>query len=110
MYNWIHDRTMKEAKEKYGNQTAKRNSYCMGVANGISVKVHKMKKEFPQRNAWGIIPVDEVMNYLSKTHPSAKNVKVDSSFSDSSAYSNGIYVGKNTSLNKQFGLKGIEQN
>ena len=109
MYNWIHDRTMKEAREKYGNQTAKRNSYCMGVANGISKKVHQLKKEAPQKNAWGIVPINEVVDYMKKTHPEVKQSNISFSYTDSSAYSNGKSVGENTSLNKQFGLKGIEK-
>lgn len=107
-YNWIHDRTMKEAKERFGSQTAKRNSYCVGVAQGIKEKVFEIKpKSVSAKNGWGIVPRDEVKNFVHKLYPSLISGKKLVRASDREAYSAGKTVGVNTSLNNQFGLKAI---
>ena len=108
-YNWLHDRTMKEAKEKYGSQTAKRNSYCLGVAQGIANKIKqiKPKEENAKANGWGIVPVDEVNKLKCVLYPHLTCEKIKTTMSDSGAYCAGREVGNNTSLNNQFGLKAI---
>lgn len=108
-YNWLHDRTMKEAKEKYGAQTAKRNSYCLGVAQGIANKIKQIKprEEAVKANAWGIVPVDEVNKLMCELYPDLTHGKLKTTMSDGSAYAAGREVGNNTSLNHQFGLKAI---
>lgn len=109
-YNWIHDRTMKEAKELYGSQTAKRNSYCVGVANGLADKIHEIKprEKTLKSNVWGIVPIDEVTKYMAKIYPHlTKGKGYKTTASDRAAYRSGIVVGMDTSLNNQFGLKMI---
>lgn len=108
-YNWLHDRTMKEAKEKYGSQTAKRNSYCLGVAQGIANKIKqiKPKEENAKANGWGIIPIDEVNKLKCELYPNLISTKLKTTMSDGGAYVAGREVGNNTSLNNQFGLKAI---
>lgn len=109
-YNWIRNRTMKEARDLYGSQAAKRNSYCVGVANGIFRKIQQIKPstERVKSNAWGIVPINEVKNYVNKIYCfGVKNNHIKTSAADSSAYSAGQKTGENTSLNHQFGLKAI---
>ena len=107
MYNWIHDRTMKEARELYGSQTAKRNSYCVGVANGIATKVHQLKGDISKPNGWGIVPINEVDAYMKSKFSNLRNRSISTTVSDRQAMSAGRKVGENTSLNNQFGLKAI---
>lgn len=108
-YNWIHDRTMKEAKERFGSQTAKRNAYCVGVAQGIKMKVFEIKPKAmaSKANGWGIVPINEVKGYLRKIYPELRTGKITTISSDRDAYAAGRIVGENTSLNNQFGLKAI---
>ena len=114
-YNWIHDRTMKEAKEKYGSQTAKRNSYCLGVAQGIANKIKqikqikqiKPKEENAKVNGWGIVLIDEVNKLMCELYPHLTHGKIKTTMSDGSAYAAGREVGRNTSLKHQFGFKAI---
>lgn len=108
-YNWIHDRTMKEAKERFGSQTAKRNAYCVGVAQGIKMKVFEIKPKAmtSKANGWGIVPINEVKGYLRKIYPELRTGKITTTSSDRDAYAVGRIVGENTSLNNQFGLKAI---
>ena len=108
-YNWLHDRTMKEAKEKYGSQTAKRNSYCLGVAQGIANKIKqiKPKEENAKANGWGIVPINEVNKLKYELYPNLISTKLKTTMSDGGAYVAGREVGNNTSLNNQFGLKAI---
>lgn len=108
-YNWLHDRTIKEAKEKYGSQAAKRNSYCLGVAQGIANKIKqiKPKEENAKVNGWGIVPIDEVNKLMCELYPRLTHGKLKTTMSDGSAYAAGREVGSNTSLNHQFGLKAI---
>lgn len=108
MYNWIADRTLKEAREKFGKMTAKRNSYCNGVANAIWDKVCQMKPNpKTDKNAWGIVPIDEVENFKHSKYPCLRTTSNRATISDGSAYASGVEAGKNTSLNKQFGIKMI---
>lgn len=108
MYNWIHDKTMKEARERYGSDTAARNSYCLGVANGISEKIYEMKKKVPAMDAWGIVPIDEVKAYIKEHYKNlSKGKAISTNVSNGAAYNSGKKAGNDTSLNRQFGLKRI---
>ena len=107
-FNWIHDRTMKEARELYHAQTTKRNAYCLGVARGISSNIFKMKPKNDTKNGWGIVPINETDAYMKKLYPSlVKGKKIETSIRDASAYNAGKETGTKTSLNHQFGLKAI---
>jgi hypothetical protein len=108
-YNWIYDKAMKEAKELYHVQTAKRNSYCLGVANAIQKKVFELKpmSKSTTPNAWGIVPIDEVLEFMRKKYPDLKDVSYSYSVSDDRAYSAGKKSGEGISLNRQFGLQAI---
>ena len=108
-YNWIHDRTMKEARELYHSDTAKRNSYCVGVAQGIASKIYEIKPRSSEKNGWGIVPIDEVQNYMSELYPHLTHGKIKTSVRDGGAYGAGHRAGSNTSLNHQFGLKAIAE-
>ena len=108
-YNWIHDKTTKEAKELYHGQTAKRNSYCLGVANAIQKKVFELKPKSKSTtpNAWGIVPIDEVLEFMRKMHPDLKNVHYNINISNRKAFNDGEKSGEGISLNRQFGLQAI---
>ena len=106
MYNWIHDKTMKEAREKYGSDTARRNSYCLGVANALSSKIYTIKPRADEKDGWGIIPMDEVNALVKDKYPMLKHSKIKSC-AVADAYGAGREVGDNISLNRQFGLKAI---
>ena len=108
MYNWICDKAMKEAKDKFGGATAKRNAYCIGVADSISIKVSKIKPaDAKLTDAWGIVPLDEVDAYVSATIGKTTTTSIKKTVSDRDAYVGGRISGEETSLNKQFGLKCI---
>lgn len=108
MYNWIADRTLKEAREKFGKMTAKRNSYCNGVANAIWNKICQMKPNPKNdKNAWGLVPISEVEDYKLSKYPHLVTTLNKATISDGEAYASGIEVGNSTSLNKQFGIKMI---
>jgi len=107
MYNWLHDNAMKEAKKLFGSQTAKRNSYCVGFALGIKEKVKNIKPSNKEKNAWGIIPVNEVQQWIIENYPTLRKTRITASSAVGSALNAGKEAGLNTSLNKQFGLKAI---
>lgn len=108
MYNWIHDKTMKEARERYHSDTARRNSYCLGVANALAAKIYTIKPKSSEKDGWGIVPIDEVKAFMHDKYPAlckGKKIQVNPSMTD--AYLNGREVGDSISLNRQFGLKAI---
>ena len=108
MYNWIHDKTMKEAREQYHSDTARRNSYCLGVANALAAKIYSIKPRSNEKDGWGIIPMDEVKAFMHDKYPMlCKGKKIQTSASRSDAYGAGRAAGDSISLNRQFGLKAI---
>ena len=108
MYNWIHDKTMKEAREHYHSDTARRNSYCLGVANALAAKIYSIKPRSNEKDGWGIVPMDEVKAFMNEKYPMlCKGKKIQSSASRSDAYGAGRAAGDSISLNRQFGLKAI---
>ena len=108
MYNWIHDKTMKEAREQYHSDTARRNSYCLGVANALSAKIFLIKPRSNEKDGWGIIPMDEVKAFTREKYPMLhKGKRIQATASMTDAYREGKAAGDSISLNRQFGLKAI---
>lgn len=108
MYGWIHDKTMKEAKS-LGGSLSTRRAYCVGVSNSISRKVDLLKAEAPKTDKWGLVPVDEVTNWIKTELGNINSLDWSAgSIEDGIAYARGVAAGEETSLNKQFNLNGIE--
>ena len=79
------------------------SNFC--IAN---FKVCQMKPNpKTDKNAWGIVPIDEVENFKHSKYPCLRTTSNRVTISDGSAYASGVEAGKNTSLNKQFGVKMI---
>lgn len=109
MNDWISNKIKADAKEKFpGRQMAARNSYALGVVDNIWSRVSQMLKEREtKQEGWGLVPVNEVNEFMKQQYPSTKSTKQNGTLSDSFAYSNGQADGSKIGLNKQFGLKAI---
>lgn len=110
MYNWIHDRTIKEARRVGGRYASARVAYCNGVADSILCKVVDIKSQDKTKtDKWGIVPMDEVNAWIRENIENVKDGIFRTGQShDAGAYAAGIRAGDNTSLNRQFGFKAIE--
>ena len=111
MNDWIVKKIKEDAKKKYpGRNMSARNSYALGCVDNICSRVAKMvedrNKEAVQ-NGWGLVPVDEVKQFMRQQFPHLSHSKSKATNSDSKAYGAGIVDGANIGLNKQFGLKAI---
>ena len=107
MYKWLKDKIRKDSCIRaVGNG---KQSYCLGVACGIWSKVCDIKNNEPQNtDAWGIVPMDEVANWLNENHPDLVSGKAhDLNISDYGAFANGNKDGKNTNLNRQFAQQAL---
>lgn len=108
MYDWIRDKTLKESRSVEDSPSTRR-AYCVGVSNSISRKVNLLKAEAPKTDKWGLIPVDEVTNWIKKEFNNVGSLDWSAgSIEDGIAYARGVVAGNETSLNKQFNLNGIE--
>ena len=102
------NRVMKEARDRYHTDTARRNSYCLGVVNALAAKIYKIKPKANVKDAWGIVPIDETKAFAHDKYPMLrKGKKIQASASMLDAYREGKEVGDSISLNRQFGLKAI---
>lgn len=111
MNDWIVNKIKADAKTKYpGRQIASRNSYALGVVNNIISRVDKMigeRTKKAEQNGWGLVPVNEVKEFLRKQYPDCRVSHTKGTMSDTSAFGAGVADGANIGLNKQFGLKSI---
>lgn len=108
MYDWIRDKTLKESRSVGGSPSTRR-AYCVGVSNSISRKVNLLKAEAPKTDKWGLVPVDEVTNWIKKEFNNVGSLGWSAgSIEDGIAYARGVVAGNETALNKQFNLNGIE--
>ena len=108
MYDWIRDKTLKESRS-VGDSPSTRRAYCVGVSNSISRKVNLLKAEAPKTDKWGLVPVDEVTNWIKNEFNNVGSLDWNAGeIKDEIAYAKGVFVGNETSLNKQFNLNGIE--
>lgn len=108
MYDWIRSKTMKEARTICSTASS-RNAYCTGVAAGIRKRVNETKAKEPKTDKWGLVPINEVSQYLRTAFGETKSRSLTASqVRDAAAYQYGKAEGGRISLNRQFGLKGIE--
>lgn len=105
MYNWLKDKTVKEARDNF-KHVHDRYNYCNGVANAIYQKVTSMKPR-QDVNVYGLVPLDEVNTWLKKQYPQLNMINRHVKSPLSKSYTMGYGVGESTSLNRQFGLKAI---
>jgi hypothetical protein len=111
MYNWIHDKTMKEAKA-IGDCPSSRNAYCIGVTDSLRRKINEIKNpDTGKTDKWGIVPLNEVENWINQSVGKLEDYKMSNTvLRDFTAYSAGTVEGNNISLNRQFAATGIEDN
>lgn len=109
MFDWIHDKTKKEARYLDPYHASSRTAYCMGVASSIAKKVSEIKAQAPKTDAWGIVPVNEVTQWIKENIDNTRDASITPSrIRDAMAYQYGRAEGNKLSLNRQFGLTGIE--
>ena len=109
MYDWIQKDTLKKARKIGGAYASVRNSYATGVANAINRKVSSLKATAPKSDVWGIVPVDEVQNYVDQIYGKLKNTSIKHiNIRDAAAYCLGRSDGDKISLNRQVSSIGIE--
>ena len=106
MYKWIRDKIDGDSYRQ-STSASGRNSYSLGCAFAIQRKVEEMKKETPETDAWGIVPLNEVDDWLSIHHPNLRAGHSHVSIGDARAYMQGSSDGANISLNRQFGQHAI---
>ena len=111
MFDWIQKKTLKEARAVGQGSASRRNAYATGVARAVSVKAAALKADTQDsKDAWGIVPMDEVASYITEQFGKCKTSNISSSrisSRDAAAYTAGRAAGEDLSLNRQFGLKAI---
>lgn len=107
MFDWIRQDTLKKARVAGHGRASARNAYAIGVAESIRRKVSSLKMEAPKTDAWGIVPLDEVEQFVRSDWGKVKTTSFTMNPRDGLAYTQGKADGNNISLNRQFGLKGI---
>lgn len=102
MYRWLIDKIKKDSYY-HGHTVAERNSYCLGVYCGLREKARSIKAAQTEKDAWGIVPINETEDYLRHNHPDlVKGRAARFSVQDEGAFDAGKQDGQNTSLNRQF--------
>ena len=109
MYEFLHETIRKEARKVGGRYASSRTAYATGAVNTLHRRVREMKDSTPKTDAWGIVTYDEVQQYIKQMHSSAENKCLTAgAIRDAVAYYHGRKAGEKMSLNRQFGLTGIE--
>lgn len=106
MYNWLRDKLRADAIIRGGKASA-RDAYCLGCVHAIKEKVHTIKVSESSTDAWGIVPVDEVTQWMKTMRPELVKVEVRSSCRDGAAYADGKQDGANINLNRQFAQQSL---
>ena len=106
MYNWLRDKLRADAIIRGGNSSA-RDAYCLGCVNAIREKVVAIKASERPTDAWGIVPVDEVAQWMKTMRPELVKCFINSSCRDAAAYSDGQKDGANINLNRQFAQQAL---
>ena len=104
MYNWLRDKLRADAILRGGSATA-RAAYCLGCVHAIHKKVDTIKASERKTDAWGIVSVDEVAQWLKNVRPELVKSSFRSSCRDADAYAAGKKDGANINLNRQFAQK-----
>lgn len=107
MFDWIRQDTLKKARAAGQGRASARNAYAIGVADSIRRKVSSLKMEAPKTDAWGIVPLDEVEQFIHSDWGKVTTTSFSMRPRNGLAYMQGKADGDSISLNRQFGLKGI---
>ena len=110
MFDWIRQDTLKKARIAGRGRASARNAYAIGVADSIRRKVNELKATAPKTDAWGIVPLDEVEQFVNQSWGRVTTTSFSMQPRDGLAFLQGKADGNNISLNRQFGLKGIGYN
>lgn len=98
MYKWLRQKIHEDSFAYKANQ---RQGYCFGAVRGISNKVHSIKKTAEQTDAWGIVPANEVLQWMEEHLRSIKTLTLHGQVTDWSAYKDGVKDGETVNLNHQ---------
>lgn len=101
MYSWLRDELRGAAIARGGHASA-RDAYCLGCVFAIREKVEAIKTSASPTDAWGIVPVEEVTQWLKTRRPELVTSTLRSSYRDAVAYADGKKDGENINLNRQF--------
>lgn len=100
-YRWIQHKIEHDGRFKVQGVLA-RNSYYLGCALSIAQRVTELKKEQNATDEWGIVPMDEVDEWMNKYYPKLSNGRGSVSIADGEAFLKGQSDGNNIGLNRQF--------
>lgn len=106
MYNWLRDKLRADAIIRGGNSSA-RDAYCLGCVIAIQEKVAAIKTSEGPTDAWGIVPVDEVTQWMKTMRPELEERTMTGSCHDDAAYDAGKKAGANINLNRQFAQQAL---
>lgn len=106
MYNWLRDKLRADAIARGGKASA-RDAYCLGCVHAIHAKVTAIKASEGATDAWGIVPVDEITQWLKTMRPELVKTSLNSSCRDGDAYAAGKNDGANINLNRQFAQQSL---
>lgn len=106
MYKWLRAKITKDSLYQ-GASVSASISYSWGCVFAIQNKVTSLKSSAPKTDAWGIVPMDEVENFIRLHHPNMRSSKGGCSIRDYGAYMQGHQDGQNISFNRQFGQHAI---
>lgn len=70
-------------------------------------KVKAIKTSESPTDAWGIVPVEEVTQWLKTRRPELVNATLRSSYRDAVAYADGKKDGETINLNRQFAQQSL---
>lgn len=98
MYKWLRQKIYEDS---FAYKASQRQGYCLGVVAGIWVKVHQLKKNSAPTDAWGLVPMDEVAQWMKQRYPNLYTTDSRATAQDYSAYNAGKADGLATNLNKQ---------
>ena len=106
MYSWLREKLRADAIARGGKSSA-RDAYCLGCVHAIHEKVTTIKASEGATDAWGIVPVDEVTQWLKTMRPELVKSTMRSSYRDGDAYAAGKNDGANINLNRQFAQQSL---
>lgn len=108
MNDWIANKIKEDSKKKF-SETKQRNSYIIGCVANITSRISKTLKERETTfsGETGLVPVNEVEQFMKNEFKHLFSSKQSSKASDASAFCAGMDDGSKIGLNKQFGLKAI---
>lgn len=100
-YRWIQHKIEHDGRFKVQGVSA-RNSYYLGCALSIAQRVSELKKGQNLTDEWGLVPMDEVDEWIKKYYPNLSSGRGTISIADGEAYRKGQSDGKDIGLNRQF--------